>query len=281
MSKPTPGLTIRHERSCPAHGDRDSACKCHPTFQAHVWDRREGKRIRKTFPTRAAALAWRQDAVPALRKGTMRAPSQLTLRAAWETWQQGAKDGTIRNRSGDVFKPSVLRSYETSMRLHVLDELGAVSLSELSRVQLQDLADRMLAAGRDPSTIRNTLNPVRALYRRALSRGDVAVNPTSGLSLPAVRGRRDRIASPEQAASLIAAVPEADRAAWALAFYAGLRLGELQALRGRGRRPGRRRRPCAPLVGQARRGHRPEVARRHPGRPDRCGAPFAPSGRSG
>jgi integrase len=57
------------------------------------------------------------------------------------------------------------------------------------------------------------------------------INPTTGLELPAVRGRRDRIATPAQAAALIAALPETERALRATAFYAGLRLGELQALR--------------------------------------------------
>ena len=101
----------------------------------------------------------------------------------------------------------------------------------LSRADLQDLADRLLAKGLDPSTIRNTLMPLRAIYRRALSRGEVSLNPTTGIELPAVRGRRDRIATPEQAAALIAAAPENDRALWATAFYAGLRRGELMALR--------------------------------------------------
>jgi integrase len=45
-----------------------------------------------------------------------------------------------------------------------------------------------------------------------------------------VRGGRDRIASPAEAARLVAALPETDRAVWATAVYAGLRLGELQAL---------------------------------------------------
>jgi integrase len=58
------------------------------------------------------------------------------------------------------------------------------------------------------------------------------INPTAGLTLPAVRGRRDRIASPTEAAALLAALDnEHDRAVWATALYAGLRLGELQALR--------------------------------------------------
>jgi len=46
-----------------------------------------------------------------------------------------------------------------------------------------------------------------------------------------VRGRRDRIASPAQAAALVAALPVAERALWATALYAGLRRGELRALR--------------------------------------------------
>jgi integrase len=73
--------------------------------------------------------------------------------------------------------------------------------------------------------------PLRAIYSRALARGEVTINPTTGLELPAVRGRRDRIASPSEAADLIAALPETDQALWATAMYAGLRRGELMALR--------------------------------------------------
>jgi integrase len=59
----------------------------------------------------------------------------------------------------------------------------------------------------------------------------VAVNPTRGLELPAVRGKRDRIVSPAEAEALLAALPQRDRALWATALYGGLRRGELQALR--------------------------------------------------
>lgn len=98
-----------------------------------------------------------------------------------------------------------------------------------SVADLQAFVDRLLDIGHDPSTIRNTLMPVRAIFRRALARGEVAVNATTGLELPAVRGRRDRIASPDEAARLLTAL-DRDRALWATAMYAGLRLGELLAL---------------------------------------------------
>jgi len=46
-----------------------------------------------------------------------------------------------------------------------------------------------------------------------------------------VRGGRDRIADPAEAAALLDALPEQDRPLWATAMYAGLRRGELLALR--------------------------------------------------
>src|SRR5205807_2695119 len=91
--------------------------------------------------------------------------------------------------------------------------------------------DALTAQGLNASTIGTTLNLLRNIYRRALQRGEVAVNPTTGLEMPAVRGGRDRIASPDEAARLLAALPAADRPLWSTAMYGGLRRGELMALR--------------------------------------------------
>jgi integrase len=49
--------------------------------------------------------------------------------------------------------------------------------------------------------------------------------------MPAVRGGRDRIADPAECQVLLDALPERDRSVWATAMYAGLRRGELMALR--------------------------------------------------
>jgi len=226
------GIDVRHSRSCRSRLGTDlTSCNCRPSYQAHVWSARDSKRIRKTYPTLAAARAWRAEAVVALRKGELRTPSNITLHQAWDTWLLGAKEGSVRNRSGDRYKPSALRGYEQAMRDRILPDLGGVRLSEVRRADVQHLADGLLAKDLDPSTIRNALMPLRALFRRAVARGEVALNPTSGIELPAVRGRRDRIASPEEAEKLIGALESRDRALWATAFYAGLRRGELMALK--------------------------------------------------
>jgi integrase len=141
------------------------------------------------------------------------------------------RSGAIRTRSGDIYKPSAVRSYEAALRLYIVPDLGALRLTDVQRRDVQRLADDLLASGRDPSTIRNALMPLRVIYRRALEDGDVAVNPCAGLRLPAARGKRERIASPAEAAALVAVLGPLDRAVWGTAFYAGLRLGELRALR--------------------------------------------------
>ena len=43
------------------------------SYRAFVYDRREGKKIRKTFPTHAAARSWRTEAQAAVRAGRIRA----------------------------------------------------------------------------------------------------------------------------------------------------------------------------------------------------------------
>jgi integrase len=223
------GIRLRHGRLCPSRSG--GTCRCRPTYQANVWSAREGKRLFKTFASLAEAKAWRSEAQVALRNGTMRAGASATLREGAEAWLEGAKSGAIRNRSGHTYKPSAVRGYEAALVMRVLPGLGGLRLSEVRRVDLQDFADRLCADGLDPSTVRNTLMPLRAIFRRSVARGDVAVNPTSGLELPAMEGVRDRIASPTEAAALLAALPERDRAIWATAMYAGLRRGELLGLR--------------------------------------------------
>lgn len=222
------GIVKRHARGCGTR--RGAGCSCRPTWQAWVWSARDNRKIRRTFPTLAAAKAWRSDALGALRRGTMRAPSPVTLRQAAEAWLEGAQAGTIRARGGAPYKPSVLRGYSSALERRLLPELGGLRLAELTRLDVQELADRLVADGLDPSSVRNALMPLRAICRRAISRGELLINPTTGVELPAVRGRRERFATADEAAELIAAVPKADRALWATAFYAGLRRGELQAL---------------------------------------------------
>jgi integrase len=203
------------------------------SYRASVWSAAENKRIRQTFPTLAAARAWRQDAATAVRAGRLRATPDYgpTIADAAQAWLDGARAGQVRNRSGDPYKPSAIRAYDQNLRLRVLPAFGDRRLGQIRRVDLQRFVDDLVAAGHSPSTVQTTLLPLQAIYRRALARGDVETNPTRGLEMPAVRRQPKFIPSPAIADALLSAMSGEDRALFATAVYAGLRRGEMIALR--------------------------------------------------
>ena len=116
------GVRQRHGRACTGEG----RCKC--PYEAFVYSKRDGKKIRRAFPTRAAAVAWRDDARSAVRSNQLRAPAPITLEQAAAAWLEGARAGVIRNRSGDPFKPSAIRTYEQGLRCGFCPSSGASSL---------------------------------------------------------------------------------------------------------------------------------------------------------
>ena len=143
-------------------------------------DRQAGRQAAALVQDEAAAKAWRSEAQVAVNRGELQVNAAKSVREAAAELTAGMESGAIRNRSGDVYKPSVIRSYELALRLHVLPDIGAIKLSNLSRRDVQALADRLLASGQDPSTVRNSIKPLRVIYRRAMRDGDVRVEPCAG-----------------------------------------------------------------------------------------------------
>src|SRR5262249_34284781 len=129
------------------------------------------------------------------------------------------------------FKPSMIRVRSQKLDDYILPAIGGMRLGRVERRHVQAIADEMMAKNLEPSTIRAAIDPLSAIYKRAIQRGEVAVNPAAGLDVPAANGRRERVASPDEARKLIAALAGLPRIVFATALYAGLRYGELRALR--------------------------------------------------
>jgi integrase len=162
----------------------------------------------------------------------MSAPSKVTVREAGDALIEGMRSGAVRNKKGQIYKPSVTRGYEDALEDRLYPALGPVRLSEVQRRDVQRLVDDMLTESLSASTIANGIMPLRVIYRRAIEDGELAVSPCDKLRMPADDEKpRDRIASPEEARKLLDALSEEDRTLWATAMYAGLRAGELMALR--------------------------------------------------
>jgi integrase len=115
----------------------------------------------------------------------------------------------------------------------VLDDLGARRVNTITHVDLLDHVERLRKRGYAPNTVRRAFDPVRVVMRRAVQRGWIGANPCTGLELPTGMVRpRDRVLEPSEIAGLLDALTEVrDRALWATAFHAGMRFGELRALR--------------------------------------------------
>ena len=87
-------------------------------------------------------MARRADALAAVSRGGLRAPTRTTLAEAWEVWCSGTKDGTVRSRGGDVFKPATLRSYEQAMRLRILPTYEMANTTSLRFIVAAEISCR-------------------------------------------------------------------------------------------------------------------------------------------
>ena len=231
--KATPGIDARHRKTCP--GPRADGRCCQPAYRAEVYDHRAAKKIRRTFDSKSAAKLWRQDALVALRQGDTAGvnPTGHTVRQALDALTAGMADGTVLDRSGRRYRAATIRGYQEAIRQCLAPKLGHLRLGEVRRADVQRVVDELHASGLTGSTVRNKLDPLRVVYRRAIQDDVVTRNPAEKLRLPALTSKPRQIANPERVGALLDARPSGERAAWSTAFYAGLRIGEKRALRWR------------------------------------------------
>jgi integrase len=226
------GIVVRHHRPCASRAGGE--CDCKTFLEAWVWSSRDKKKIYQTFTGKGAlseARNWRADAGSSVRKGKLRAAEPTTVAEAGAAWLAKARSGEVFTRKGRRYKPGSIREFDRSLRKYVYPEIGHMRLANVERRDIQRIVENMVGMGLSGSTIENAVIPVRILCRLAIRDGQFEINPTTLLDLPAAAGVRDRVATPAEAATLLGLVPVGDRAVWATAFYAGLRRGELRALR--------------------------------------------------
>lgn len=229
------GIRKRHSKGCSAR--KSGRCNCKAGWEASVYLAREGRRVTKSFPREAEARSWRADAKKAVENGggssTAGAQDSQTLTEGLRWFVAGMEAGRIRPKGRKHYKPNTIRSYERAVRVHIeSSRLADVGVCELRRRDLQDFADELLASGLSVNTVSNVLNPIQTFYRWKIDRDELTYNPSARIDLPTDEfARPSRIATPAEAAALLAVLPSDDRSIWATAFYAGLRRGELQALR--------------------------------------------------
>ena len=119
----------------------------------------------------------------------MISPTSLTFREYAEHWLEGARTGMNLTRDLSAYKPSTVRAYAKHIK-RIYPALGPMRLSAIELHDLQDAANRLIASGLSPSSVRNTFDPVRKIFARAVRERLIAITPTVGLEFKAPDGGR-------------------------------------------------------------------------------------------
>jgi hypothetical protein len=224
------GVFARHQHHCTI-GD-GGRCNCKPSYYGVCYDRAGKKRVKtKRMPTAEAARNARADVARMLEQGEAPITNAVRLSDARERFVAAAREGRALNKHGHRYKPRAIDNVNESLRLHIEPILGQKRLSDIRRGDLQAIADD-LAPNLSGSRVRSVVNAVRSLYRWAQDRDLASHDPAALVRLPAMDATPiERVASPVEFASLLAALPLEHALPYALAGYGMGRRAQIVCLR--------------------------------------------------
>jgi integrase len=251
------GVMVRHEKGCPAY--RDLRCRCERKFRGEVWNS-ETKRPVKQSPTVAninEAIGWVADYRRGVQSPAPVEVSGVTVAEFFATFMAAARAGTALRKGGKRYASRTLDKYARDFRHHVQPQAGAKSVAVMDAPAWQVVVEAIITTGqRDhdgnptgrefgPDTVNTIVAGIRAAYRwgAAPARRIVPGNPLREVQIPHGGGKSHtkRVCAPEAIPTMLDALAHqpvqrgprpnpAMRVAWAIMFYAGLRVSEVVAL---------------------------------------------------
>jgi len=181
------------------------------------------KQVSETTRTRKEAEALLAKRQHDLRSGVYVEPTRTTVAAFladWLTLVAATKE------------ESTTYSYGSIIRSRILPTLGSLPLASVTTAKVQALYLDLLNQGKAPKTVRLTHTVFRQAMAHAVAVRLLARNPAEGVQLPS-EGDTDDITWTAAEVRAFLAATRADRFGpmFAVALDAGMRLGELLALR--------------------------------------------------
>ncbi len=147
-----------------------------------------------------------------------------TLAAFLERWLVDVASRRIR--------PTTRESYERVIRVRILPALGKTKLTAVTPLQLQALYTRLQDGGLAPASVVRTHAILHGALGQAVRWNLIPRNPADAVSPPSIPRREMSALTRDQVLTLIASSSNpAMQALYAVAATAGLRRGELLALR--------------------------------------------------
>jgi len=193
----------------------------------------KGRRTSRKVGDRKAAreVARKIEARLTLGKGAFGERAKLPTPRLKDYWKrfEASYRGTL--------KPGTWVSYESSMRVHILPELGNYRLDEITKPMMKRLVAGLVEKQLAKDTIRLILAAIRVLYAQAIDDKVVNENPAKGLGkfYRQAKSKHDEISPLDEEESLLflEKTLEYEREHYPLflcALHTGMRSGELTGL---------------------------------------------------
>ncbi len=155
--------------------------------------------------------------------GSFRAPTHILFREFCERWLAQQVEGSV--------KPSTLRFYRWLLFKHLIPAFGDSKLTALTSEAIQGFLSSKLKAGLSTQTARHLLVALRLISKWAVRWGYLVQNPARDVDTPSISKREMDHLEPEEIRRLLDQSDEPYRTLFMTAVLAGLRRGELLALR--------------------------------------------------
>ena len=189
----------------------------------------DGKERSRTFRTRKDAERYERAQHTAMDQGLWVDPrsGRVTLTTWTAEWQRTVVHLRVTTR----------RIYDANLRNHILPELGDVELGKLTpsmlRAWLAALTTKVGGHGQPlaPGSVAQAYRTLNRVLSAAVDNELLGRNPLRGVKPPRVDVEPMRFLSHEEVATLASVIDPRNRVLVLVAAYAGLRAGELTALR--------------------------------------------------
>ena len=164
-------------------------------------------------------------AVKARDDGLSLSAGRQKLKAFIAAWLVGA-EGSVR--------PSTLDKYRRDLEHHVLPRLGHIQLASLGPQHLQHCYSQLISSGLSPASVRHVHAALHRALHQAVRWGIISRNVADLVVLPQARRTNWHVLTASEVRRLLAeAAGDRLEAVYALACTAGMRRGEVLALRWR------------------------------------------------
>jgi len=111
-------------------------------------------------------------------------PLGPSLQETIDEFLAAVDDGAARDRYGRAFAPDAAGDLHWYLSGHVSEALGAASLDEVRRRDVETLVYELGHAGMARDRLRGLAKSVRALYDYAIERSLVSTNPAERVAIP-------------------------------------------------------------------------------------------------